>query len=56
MSLGLASGPVHEGDEQPPSIDATIAHNAYALWHPDGAADAIPHYGVVAIKPGKLPS
>lgn len=23
-----------------------------ALWHPDGPAAAIPHYGVVAVKPG----
>ncbi|MGH3262279.1 MAG: SAM-dependent methyltransferase, partial [Trebonia sp.] len=32
MSHGLTSDPVHEGDEQPPGIDVTVAHNA-RVWN-----------------------
>ena len=32
MSHGLTSDSVHEGDEQPPDIDVTVAHNA-RVWN-----------------------
>jgi O-methyltransferase involved in polyketide biosynthesis len=32
MSHGLTSDSVHEGDEQPPGIDVTVAHNA-RVWN-----------------------
>jgi S-adenosyl methyltransferase len=32
MSQGTASDPAHEGDEQPPGIDVTVAHNA-RVWN-----------------------